>query len=199
MKRFCVLSLVLLLAACAGVSPQRQSECTQIAHVIATNDAWNKVCQTNDAAYLEGWEQAARKAPPEPLCNGFMDNPQPHMKQILSNVIQEKGIDCKPYVAARVVGIVNSMSVADLCHAWGNGNYPADVTQIIRDTVNKQGLNCPSVMAATAQQQQAAAQNMQAIAQQQQALAQEQQARAQQAQIRALQYQQQMPTETSNV
>ena len=184
-KRVVLVSALLLLTSCANNGWQQQA-CLGIAQNLGNKDqAWVSQCAINENTYRDGLFELARTTTPEDLCEAKQDYIDPYYSSIFNAVVAERKIDCEPYRIARIKDAVKSLSLMDLCALWGNGQLEAVATKFVREEVKQQDIDCPALLAASAQQQQAVAQQQQAIAQYQQAIAQQRQAAAQQRQAQS--------------
>lgn len=187
MKFFSVLGAVIFSFALAGcVTAERQQACMNIAHGIGKDHAWVKECGLNEGIYNTGLYELAMISPPEELCAAEQDAISPNQKNMMSSIAKKRDINCSPYRKQRANTFVQTASATDLCLLWNTSGLDSETTEVVRKYVAKQGIDCPAMFAAAAQQQQAYALQQQAYAQQQQAYAQQQQVYNQKQQTQAL-------------
>lgn len=164
-KSLFLYSWLLLLSACATTNSyhDRKIACEAFASDLGHNKDWIGTCQRDDLTFNAAFEDNLKRLSPEKLCNiGFISNDSA-AGQAAERTAKTRGINCSPFYREFSKNIVK-LDALKLCAVWHQNLGPQELREAVRKEVKERDADCPALIAAHAQQEQAEAQRAQAAA-----------------------------------
>lgn len=166
LKYFTITLLLISLSGCAVIKEREENSriCSNLSKDLKRDDSWKNSCVNDSLVMLEGLKSELEVREPKSLCQtAFIYDDKPYGIEALS-VSKKRKINCAPFFSQFSEQVVNSSNVASLCQLWSANTGPNELRIKVRKEVKARSADCPSMLAALAQQQQAIAQQEQAAA-----------------------------------
>lgn len=178
---FC-LAICVFLMSCVTTEPTKHSsreiECAVLSNRLGMGEPWRASCVQDENVYVQAYKKDFSQMRPETLCHNLISKYYKKSGQIAKEVASSRKVDCESYRKKFAQEYAAGLSMDRLCSVWNVGTNDRVKDKAVRAEVKSRDVNCPALLAASAQRQTAAAQKMQANAMQHQAEAQKRQAEA---------------------
>jgi hypothetical protein len=166
MKKIYIFMCLFALSGCGVIADQRtrNDACSDLSVQISKDSKWKDRCSADDKIFMEGIRAKMMIESPQSLCQmGFNYNGDG-----LGNVAEEgarkRKISCAPYYKTFADSLVDKANIGELCSLWAKNTGPKELRTAVRSEVKARSADCPALMAAVAQENQAIAQQAQARA-----------------------------------